>query len=81
MVHTDISEVAARADHVAWRPPDVARLARGIKVEIALRSTAVALHVAGRGNAAADALFRFTPKATGAPRTPIESSAVGPVLR
>ena len=49
-----------------WRTRTMVRGGRGIvETEIALCCTEVFLHIAGRGNAAADAFSRFTLKASG----------------
>ena len=56
----------ARANDGAGRVSRLALLARSIKeLEVPLGCTAVALHIAGRRNAVADALPRFTIRARG----------------
>ena len=56
----------ARANDGAGRVSHLALLARSIKeLEVPLGCTAVALHIAGRRNAVADALPRFTIRARG----------------
>ena len=56
----------ARSNDGAGRVSRLALLARSIKeLEVPLGCTAVALHIAGRRNAVADALPRFTIRARG----------------
>ena len=66
LVRIDDATAVAYANHGADRSPDPTRLARAIKGrEIALGCTAVAPHIAGRDNAVADSLSRFSPRAIG----------------
>ena len=62
----DSSTAVAYANYGAGRVARLTLLARSIKeLEVPLGCTAVALHIAGRRNAVADALSRFTIRARG----------------
>ena len=66
LVRMDNTAAASYANYGAGRAPTLTSLARKIKGrEVALGCTVVALHIAGRDNAVADALSRFSIRARG----------------
>ena len=66
LARMDSSTAVAYANYGAGRVARLTLLARSIKeLEVPLGCTAVALHIAGRRNAAAEALSRFTIRARG----------------